>query len=138
MPINVKWGSLGQTFILFTVENPFLPTELLAAVDEVHDLLDSVDHQASTIIDFTSITGVPRGLISMYPTLAAKIGHPKSTGFVVFTSQRYRWMAEIFSRLFKTLHFVDTLEEAEAMVSEFHARSGDLGEGEKVLPYDPT
>ncbi len=134
MPVNVKWGNSDRTFVLLTAEDPFCPSELLPAIDQAQALLDGVDHPVSTVVDFTLITTAPKGMVSMFPSLATKIYHPGVTGFVVFASTRFHWMVDIFSHLFTPVHLANTLEEAEAMVSEFHAR---LDKGDLVSPMAP-
>jgi hypothetical protein len=126
MPIVVEWGDPDQkTFTLATVSGTPDASEFVSTVDEINALMDTVQHKVSVVIDFSEMETMPPKMLSMYPQIAARMGHPNGSRLLVAVGVERRALTDIFSRIFRRVHYTDTLDEARDIVVEFHAQLDD-------------
>lgn len=117
MPVTVEWGNEAQTLVIMRLTEPFSMEAVADGVDQINALMDTVSHRVTPAVDFRAVHGLPRGALASYQRVASRMGHPNSTGWLIMIGVRrfMKPLLDIFSRVFRTIEYADTLEDAVAL-----------------------
>jgi hypothetical protein len=127
MPIQVFWDNEDHTIIRYVFAEPWVWSDLRAAVTASNSMLDSVDHKVHFIHDVTAITSVPLDTLTHLRSLVDK-EHPH-TGQSVIVGGKTSAIPKILKGMFAMIHklyqkdwgfyFVDTIDDARELLAEW-------------------
>ncbi|RME07200.1 MAG: hypothetical protein D6803_04520 [Anaerolineae bacterium] len=121
MPATVTWHPDYDDVLLMTISGSITMDEAFAVTVEESKLVESAGRKVHTIIDLREVQGVPSGFLQSLPRLTQlpAVVHPNAGKKIVVGA---RGMAEtmlrIFSNVYRRLHMVSTMEEAERILRE--------------------
>jgi hypothetical protein len=125
MTVTATWFNEEHTIILQSYTGNWTWIEWKVCNDQVHAMMDSVDHAVHTIIDVSQSGVLPSGgftRLSDFPqTPSAR--HPNS-GYLVFvgTAIAHEALTDVISVFFKEVGrrflFTDTFEDVDALLAE--------------------
>jgi hypothetical protein len=121
MSVANRWYDEEKRIILTEVGQTFSVEELLEAIDQGLEMLAAVDHRVDFIMDFAGNERWPDRMLSHYPQIARKTDHPRNgeTVMVGLNSQT-RVLAEVFSKVFRKMHYAETVEAAAEILRAKH------------------
>lgn len=119
MSANVDWDDkYGNVLLMYFEGNPSLD-EALDATEKESALIAEATQKVHTIIDLRKATGIPSNFISSMPRIAKMpaASHPNAgLKIVVGASTAISVILTIFSKTYRNLKMVKTLDEAYAIL----------------------
>lgn len=125
MGIRVMWDDDRKLALRYEFEEKWTWEDLKAAFAESHQLLATIDHQASTILDMRNTNMLPANAITRIGRLGIdEPGHPNHSRVTVIVGMTAlaKGILSLATRTFKRLgenndfHFVATLAEARTVI----------------------
>lgn len=117
--IALSWDNDEQTIIRGEFQKGWTIQNLIDAINEIYELVDSVEHEVYIIFDLLNASNVPSGGISNFKTLAARF-HPRIKMVIDVSNSM---LVETLTNIFKSLHqegtrvhVVRTFEEAYTLI----------------------
>lgn len=132
MPIQTTWDDEQRSAVRYIFDGSWTWDDLKAAFDTAHQLLDTIDYSADTVIDMRASKTLPDHAISGIRRIGIdQVGHPNHSRLTVFVglSLFAKQILFITMRTFKSLqaqndfHFADTIEEARAIIRRERAQT---------------
>jgi len=124
MSITVSWHNDHHTEIVNTMVGVWTWDELFAAIDQVVELMDTVDYMVNTIIDMRQSQHVPTMLPSALRRVAnAPHMNHRNSGTLIMVGARpfIKAMFNIFSTLYpraaEKFQFAESEEQLEALLA---------------------
>jgi hypothetical protein len=123
MPVTVDWYDDEKQIIYYRFEGLWSWAQFLSGWERVGDLLDSIDHEAHIIGDFTRSLRFPADLVRhIRETRRLAEQHPRAGLVVVigvdwYIQTLWRFLTGIMPGIQFQPHFVDTLDEALALIA---------------------
>ena len=119
MNIVVEWGNESKTILLMDFVQPWTSQDLIAAMEQAMTMMDSIDHEASTIVDMSRKLPMPPDLLTHFPKVA-QYRHPRTkTNVIVAEGSSFaKTLTNVFSQLYVKLRVADTREEAYTLLGE--------------------
>lgn len=110
---TVEWADEGKTILLITSPSRWTWDEYFEMVDAMLDCIDSVEYSVSSVFDYSPTVHMPPNTISILPEIARRV-HPRQRVMVGVGIRipLARIGADLFSRTYRRLELVDTVEEA--------------------------
>ncbi|NDJ34599.1 MAG: hypothetical protein GYB64_08005 [Chloroflexi bacterium] len=123
MPIRHEWYTDAQRILISYIEKPWDWEDYRRGLDEVIGLLDEVEHKVVSVGVYHKAGAPPTGTILNLPRIAELLDHPNFDYYVVvgITSSMGKSAASIFQRVYGSLYFCDTLNEAIMLIEENRA-----------------
>jgi len=119
MNILVVWGNESKTILVMDFVNPWTTQDLIAAMKQAAMMMNSVDHEASTVVDLSHEHPSPSDILAHFSEIAHH-RHPR-TDTTVIVSPAFalsKMLTNVFSRIYGGIRIVDTLEEAYTLLGE--------------------
>lgn len=131
MGIQIYWATPNKTLLIYEVQGPWTWGELQQALQQAHRLLDEVDSPTPIIADFRQSSFMPDRAL-WRGTRISKERHA-NTGLTIYIGAS-RFMTVLFDtfkrvnpELVRLAQFVDTLEEAYALLEQASIDPPDAG-----------
>lgn len=123
MPARIRWGNQAHSFVLMCLTGEVEPEDFFAAQVEIKALMDEADGKVDIAADFSAVDAVSTRLLVSLPRIIAHMHHPNSsrTRVIIHVPPLMRKFLDLFSNMLD-FTFVDTLEEAEAVLARPSAR----------------
>jgi hypothetical protein len=122
MPITVDWFDTEQTIVRYEFLGRWSWTELHTAVDEVQDMLASVDHRVDIIIDVSQNVGIPSGAIIQMKSGSMKANKNWGMGVFVGTGAFINALITSFTRIYPKMAeryaIAMSIDEAQKLIIE--------------------
>jgi hypothetical protein len=121
MSVDANWLDDEKTVIVVAYGETWTWDENMAALRKTFEMMESVDHRVHTILDHTHVVRAPRQSIVKIPEMAS-LPQSSNQGLTIIVGAAGIWhnVAEIFAKLIRMeLHYVDTREEADALIRAY-------------------
>lgn len=123
MPIHTFWHNDEKTIVRYDFEGHWTWEEFHAAVNRVHDMMETVLHQrVDGIIDLTRSAMIPSGSLVHFRTGSAKAAANWGISVLVTTSTFINVFGDTIRRMLPNLasryFVVKTVEEALQLIEE--------------------
>lgn len=126
MPATVDWHpDFPQTVLLMVLTSPVTLAEVIEVSKEESELIKSAEHVIHTIIDLSDKPGIPDKFISNLSKIAQMpaANHPNSgIKIIVGADGVTKTFLNIFSKVYRKLQHVDTLDDANKLIEAELAR----------------
>ncbi|NDJ33409.1 MAG: hypothetical protein GYB64_01945 [Chloroflexi bacterium] len=124
MPITVKWHTPESVIVVYTPGWDW--SDFAQSGRDLRALLDEATGTTPIIIDVSDIGRMPTGSFSSLPSVAQKsplFWHPNAGRVIVVgPDSMVRTVGTVFRKVFaeqaERMTYVDTLEQAEALIAE--------------------
>ncbi|NDJ54784.1 MAG: hypothetical protein GYB68_17075 [Chloroflexi bacterium] len=119
MPVTSAWYDKSRRMILCELIDPWTAQESAVNMATIADLMDEVDYKVPLVIDMTNGT-LPFGTLRELPQIGSMrhTNHPNNGGTIIIGAQGFTArVADIFSRVFSRIDFVDTMDDALAVAA---------------------
>lgn len=127
MAMTVKWGNAQKDVLVVTFSTNWTWNDMLEADDETNRMMETVPGQMILLLaDLRQARSVPKGMSVRAISQTIHMTHPQSKALVIIVN------SPIFKNLLMTvaktvgsksrIHFVNTVEEAEAKIIELGSR----------------
>jgi hypothetical protein len=129
MGIAVHWKDEMKAIIVLEFESQWTWDDLYNATQQMYRMLDEIDHTAYTITDLRKSRGVPSGFLAHARRLTMRRDPRIKVSAIVGANGLVEVAVDIIRKVYKnaidSAVFVDTLEEAEAIIAERRAVTGE-------------
>jgi hypothetical protein len=120
MPITVEWGNAEQSIVVIRYEGRWDGKDVHTALDQVFDMLSTVDHTVDFIVDMSQSKSTPTNLLAAAGRVERRAPNTGRT-VIVAVNTYLKAIADIARYVApKTVgrtYFVKTLEEAYEVLS---------------------
>jgi len=126
MPIKTEWETDEKVVLLSIYEGHWDLDEFYAAVQDINNMMDSVDHEVNIILDMRNSKALPKGFIGAIRQTGKKRHPCLGTMVLVGGNLLLRTFNDMFLKLYprpsssRAMYMVANYEEAHAIF----ARSG--------------
>jgi hypothetical protein len=130
MAATISWID-DQKILCIRYEEPLQVGDIIQALDQITELLDTVQNRVNLIVDLTEVTRIPVNMISSYPRIYQHPGarHQNiARSYVVIDNDALTSVVRIFDRLFVKFQIVRTLEDAQRLIDEERASQSEAPE----------
>jgi len=110
-----KWVNDAKTVLKMTFLEPISLEEVVESSNKASTLLDTVDHPVHMIVDLLGVQTMPRNFISNFPMVSRLplVNHRNLEVVInVMDNSFMEAVATIFSRVYRKVNFVRSLDEA--------------------------
>ncbi len=121
MPASIDWHSNHNDILLMVISGTVTMNEALDVTIQEGELIKNAEHTIHTIIDLRENEGAPREFLSSLPRLTSMpaVSHPHAgTKIVVGAAGLADTFLRIFSRVYRKLHMVNSMEEAHEILQK--------------------
>jgi hypothetical protein len=121
MPVSVDWHPDYDDVLLMTIAGDVSMGEALDVTEQESEFVANAGRTVHTIIDLRHVQGIPSNFISNMPRIARMpaANHPNAgQKIVVGASGLAATFLNIFSKVYRKLDMVATLEEADAILNQ--------------------
>ncbi len=125
MPVDIAWDNDEHTVLRVTYREPLASEEILDMMDRCLPYLDAADGPLIGINDMRQVTHIPPDTLAIYPRIARHPArsHPQFGQVIVVINVRFvEVIVALFGKVYGTLRFVHTEEEAQDAVRELLAK----------------
>ena len=138
MPVTIEWDNPEKTIVRMEMIGNWTWDEARAGADKGYVMLDSVDYEVGTIIDFSQGTSLPPSALANARSMIQR-RHPR-TGLTVFVGANAVFLSlwSVFSKVYSLFArkqnsvFAGTVEEARTLLSKRYTPPASPSEGEPV------
>ena len=119
MPASINWHPKRNGVLLMLFEGQVTLTEAIEVSRQESQFIQQANSPIHTIIETRQITSIPPDFLSSLPRISSMpaVNHPNAgQKIVVGASGIIATFLNIFSRLYKKLEMVATMEEAEQLL----------------------
>ncbi len=127
MTIHVSWGNPDCTMIHMDFVAGWSYDEVLAAMSDMTDMLDTVQHPVVVIGDLRTSRFAPNLSVSTYKRIAETdfLSHPNLAMFCLLGTQVYvsillETFGKLFPKAYRKFRMVETVEEALQFLHPSH------------------
>ena len=110
-----NWVNNAKTVLKMTFLEPISLEEVVESSNKASALLDTVDHPVQMIVDLLGVQTMPRNFISNFPMVSRLplVNHRNLDVVInVMDNSFMEAVASIFSRMYRKVNFVRTLDDA--------------------------
>lgn len=119
--IQVVWDNEAQTIIRCDFEEGWSFNDLLALLDQIYQMMESVDTEAYVIFNLLEANSLPSVKLLNFKAATIKV-HPRVKMFIDVThSILITTLTDLFKRAYRDtvkIHVVRTLQEARIFIDE--------------------
>ena len=113
MAVSLNWDNDQKSILKVTFTGDVTAADFIQAFTRQSELLASVPHNVCVVADFREITRIPITILSASSSLSGRT-FPNLVGLAVVGSNPIlRAIMDVWSRLYKQMTMVSTLEAAE-------------------------
>jgi len=125
MPVSITWLTDKKNILYFDYIGKWEWKESFDAISKSNEMMDEVNHQVGSIVDFTNSDHLPDGLADAMKTIAdLRESHPNDSGETVYVN------AQILTKaMFDIIRVTDP--KVANVIKFTHAKSVD--QAEKLL-----
>jgi hypothetical protein len=91
MGISIKWDNPDKTLIILEFNSQWTWDDLYRVTDEMHGMLDTVDHPVDTITILTRSQRLPGGFVGHASRLTSKRHRNSRIGVIVGANKLVKW-----------------------------------------------
>jgi hypothetical protein len=127
MGIAVHWKDEMKAIIVLEFESQWTWDDLYNATQQMYRMLDEIDHTACTITDLRKSRGVPSGFLAHARRLTMRRDPRIKVSAIVGANGLVEVAVDIIRKVYTmdTTLFAETMEEAEAIIAERRAATGE-------------
>lgn len=131
MPITPQWDDDARTIIVSVYEGRWTWEDLHQANAQINAMLEGITHPVDYISDMRHGNTLPRGHVMAQAQRVMSSSQASQDSLVVFVGANHFLQAlwESFTRVYRQMannyRFVDTLEDARALITTHRSRDDD-------------
>jgi hypothetical protein len=122
MTINIVWDNPEKTIARYDYEGKWSWEELYKALQEFHQMLDTVNHPVDVIIDMQRTRLLPENVLARGSNVGQMVHPNQGITVVVGANSLVRAMADLYKRIYakKAANFfmASKLDEAHAIIAK--------------------
>jgi hypothetical protein len=116
MSVTCHWQDDQKLIVMHDFTGDWSPQELLEAMTECFSMIEGVEHPAACVYNFLDAGKPGTGLIAALPQIS-RLMHPRAEMIILVGSRGLTSAAaQVYSRLYQTVHRVETVEDAVYLV----------------------
>ncbi|MCA0458964.1 MAG: hypothetical protein LCI00_33755 [Chloroflexi bacterium] len=127
MGISVVWDNPERTIIRFIYNGQWSLDNFYQALNESHQMMDSVDFRVGIIIDMENSKLVPNGVLSHGKNVSMRKHQNQGKSVIVGAGGLVRTLFDVYRKVYRTsfddtaYHFVSNLDEARTLLLQQQA-----------------
>ena len=127
MSISVVWDNPEHTIIRYIYNGQWSLDNFYQALNESHQMMDSVDYRVGLIIDMENSKLVPNGVLSHGKNVSMRKHPNQGKSIIVGAGGLVRTLFDVYRKVYRTTfddtayHFVTSLDEARSLLLQHQA-----------------